>query len=119
MRKAQRETGAEGNVESSTNIPTREKEKGDLRLVERKLATHEKVAKEKYDRAATEDKMLTDDFKSRSEPSLDIRVNTVSVLPKEFDQITKVEDTDNITEMEMATHKPMCYYVMNNGCMEE
>lgn len=63
--------------------------------------------------------MLTYDFDSRSEPSLDIKVNVVSMLPREFDQITEVEDTDNITKMEMAAHKPVSYYVMNNGCVEE
>lgn len=66
-----------------------------------------------------EDEMLTYDFDSGLEYSLDIRVNMVSVLPREFDQITEVEDTDDITEMEMATHKPVCYYVMNNGCVED
>lgn len=63
--------------------------------------------------------MLIDDFDSGLEPSLDIIVNVVSVLPREFYQITEVKDTDNIIEMEMAAHKPMCYYVMNNGCVEE
>lgn len=63
--------------------------------------------------------MLTNDFDSGSEPSLDIRVNMVSMLPREFDQITEVEDTDSITKMKMAAHKLVCYYVINNGCMEE
>lgn len=43
----------------------------------------------------------------------------VSVLPREFNQITEVEDNDSITEREMSAHKPVCYYVMNNGCIEE
>lgn len=83
------------------------------------LTTREKADKEKYDRAVAEEKMLTDDFDSGSEPSVDIRVNMVLVLPREFNQIIKVEDTDSITKMEMVAHKPVCYYVMNNGCMEE
>lgn len=62
-----------------------------------------------------EDEMLIDDFDSGSEPSLDILVGVISVLPRESDQITEVEDTDNITEREMAAHKRVCYYVMNNG----
>lgn len=66
-----------------------------------------------------EDEMLTDDFDSGSEPSLDILVGMVSVLPREFDQITEVEDTDNIIKREMVIHKPVSYYVMNNGCVEE
>lgn len=32
---------------------------------------------------------------------------------------TEIEDIDNITEREMDAHKPVCYYVMNNGCVEE
>lgn len=44
-----------------------------------------------------EDEMLTDNFDSRSEVSLDILVGVVSVMPKELDQITEVEDTDNNT----------------------
>lgn len=63
--------------------------------------------------------MVTNDFDFGSEPSLDIRVNVVLMLPREFDQIIEVEDIDNIIEIEMAAHKPVCYYVMNNGCMEE
>lgn len=63
--------------------------------------------------------MLTDDFDSGSEPSLDILVGVVPVLPREFDQIIEVEDINNITEREMVAHKPVCYYVMNNGCVEE
>lgn len=100
-------------------MPTRKKEKEDVRFVKRKPATQEEADIEKYDRAVAEDEMLTDDSDSGSEPLLDIRVNVVSVLPKEFDQIIEVEDTDNITKMEMVVHKPVCYYVMNNGCMEE
>ena len=88
-------------------------------MVERMLTTQEKPDKGKYDRAVAEDKMLIDDFEFGSESSLDIRVNMVSVLPREFDQITEVEDSDDITKMEMAAHKPVCYYVMNNGCVEE
>ncbi|XP_050877054.1 uncharacterized protein LOC127080805 [Lathyrus oleraceus] len=38
---------------------------------------------------------------------------------REFDRITEVEDSDSITEREMVAHKLVCYYVMNNGCIEE
>lgn len=63
--------------------------------------------------------MLPDDFDSGSKASLDILVGVVSVMPRVFDQITEVKDTDINTEIEMAAHKPVCYYVMNNGCVEE
>lgn len=100
-------------------MPARKKEKEDLKLVERMLTTQEKTDKEKHDRAVTEDEILTNDFNSGSESLLDIRVNVVSVLPREFNQITEVEDTDDVIEMEMVAHKPVCYYMMNNSCVEE
>ncbi|XP_050919076.1 uncharacterized protein LOC127136579 [Lathyrus oleraceus] len=31
----------------------------------------------------------------------------------------EVKETQDMVEMEMARHKPMCYYIMNNGCVEE
>ncbi|XP_050902792.1 uncharacterized protein LOC127115248 [Lathyrus oleraceus] len=40
-------------------------------------------------------------------------------MPREFDRITEVEDNGIITKREMAAHKPVCYYVMNNDCVEE
>lgn len=81
-RKTQREVEAKENVESRTNVPSRKKEKEDLRLVKRKLITQAEAAKEKYDRAIAKDKMLTNDFDFGSEPSLDVIVNVVSVLPR-------------------------------------
>ena len=50
---------------------------------------------------------------------LDIMVNVISVLPKEYNRQVEVEETDLMVEQEMAKHRTMCYYVMNNGCMEE
>ena len=46
-------------------------------------------------------------------------VNVVSVLPREYDQLVEFEETDWEVEQEMAKHRPICYYVMNNGCVEE
>ena len=59
-----------------------------------------KTASEKYNQVAAEDEMLTDNFESGSEASLDILVGVVYVMPREFDRITEVEDTDNITQRE-------------------
>ena len=93
-RKAQREAESKENGESSTNIPVgsngREKTKFVEKLpVGRKLfVSQEEEAKEKHDRAIAEGEMMTDNFDSGSEASLDIIVNVVSVLPREFDQIT-------------------------------
>lgn len=68
---------------------------------------------------AAKDELLIDNFDSGSEDSLDILVGVVSVMPRELDRIIEVDDNDSITEREMAAHKPVCYYIMNNGCVEE
>lgn len=96
-------------------MPARKKE--DLSLDKGKFNTPAEAAKEKYDQMVAEDEMLTNDFDSGSKASLDILVGMVSVMPREFDQIIEIEDTDSNTKREMAAHKPICYYVMNNGCM--
>lgn len=43
----------------------------------------------------------------------------VSVLPREYDCVTEVIELVDCNEEEMAKHKPVCYFVMNNGCIEE
>ena len=60
----------------------------------------------------------TDDFDSNSEDSLNILVNMVSILPAEYDCLTEVEDSADKDAEEMALHKPACYFVMNNGSIE-
>ncbi|MCI39057.1 hypothetical protein A2U01_0060286, partial [Trifolium medium] len=63
--------------------------------------------------------MEADDFLD-SELDLDILVNLVSILPAEYDVWLEVTDgEDEFDSNELALHKPMCYYVMNNGCLEE
>ncbi|MCI76172.1 hypothetical protein A2U01_0097441, partial [Trifolium medium] len=55
-----------------------------------------------------------------SDPEFDVLVNVVSILPAEYDVWSEVtEGEDEFDESELALHKPMCYYVMNNGCLEE
>lgn len=67
-----------------------------------------------------DDDMLTDNFDSRSECELDMICNMVSVIHIEFNQITEVtEADDDYVSEELANHKPLYYYVMNNGCVEE
>lgn len=63
--------------------------------------------------------MLTDNFDIDSEPMLDITCNVVSMLPREYDQVMKVEEPEDTAEAEMTRHRPMCYYMVNNGCVEE
>ena len=63
--------------------------------------------------------MMTCDFDSGSDASLDITCNMVSVLLREYDQVMEVEEPEDLTEMQITRHKPVCYYIMNNGCVEE
>lgn len=52
--------------------------------------------------------MLTNNFDTDSETSLDITCNVVSVLLREYDQVMEVEEPENTTEAEMARHRPVC-----------
>lgn len=63
--------------------------------------------------------MATNDFDSGSEDNFDIICNVVSVLPREYDYITKVEEPLDYKEEEMVKHKTVCYFVMNNGYIVE
>jgi hypothetical protein len=65
-----------------------------------------------------EDEEMTLNF-SESDPSLDIVCNVVSVLPVEYDVPSEVNEVEIDFTEEMAIHKPLCYYVMNNGCIED
>lgn len=67
-----------------------------------------------------DDDMHTDNFDSGLKGELDIICNIVFVLPIEFDQITEVtEEEDDCFVEEIENHKPICYHIMNNGCLEE
>lgn len=63
--------------------------------------------------------MLTNNFDTDSESSLDITCNMVSVLPRKYDQVMEVEEPEDTAEVEMARHMQVCYYMMNSGCIEE
>ena len=66
----------------------------------------------------------TDDFQSDSGESLNILVNVVSILPYEYGCISgeneeaEVEESPDVEAEEMDLHKPVCYFVMNNGSIE-
>lgn len=63
--------------------------------------------------------MLTNNFHTDSEPSLDITCNMVSVFPMEYDQVMEIEEPEDATDLKMARHRPVFYYIMNHGCVEE
>lgn len=80
---------------------------------------NEKMNESRMEKAIEDADMLTDDFESKGESSLNINCNVVSVFPYEYDQVTKVGENEETDEIDMAKHKPVCYYVMNNGAIEE
>jgi len=65
---------------------------------------------------SVKDEELTLNF-TNSEASLNI-ILIISMLPIEYDFVSEVtEDEEDFIE-EMTAHKPKCYYVMDNGCVE-
>jgi len=64
-----------------------------------------------------ENKELTSNF-SESDPSFDL-VCVVSVLPIKYDVPSEVNEVESDFTEEMAIHGPLCYYLMNNGCVED
>jgi len=53
------------------------------------------------------------------ETDFDVR-NVVSILPAKYDVVSEIEDTEeDFDSKDMANYKPIWYYVMNNGCVEE
>ncbi|WJX56991.1 hypothetical protein P8452_42594 [Trifolium repens] len=54
-----------------------------------------------------------------SEPDFDV-ICVVSILPSKYDVQSEVTELEtDFDQLEMADTKPICYYVMNNGCIEE
>lgn len=63
--------------------------------------------------------MATNNFDSGLEGELDIICNMIYVLLVEYDTVTEViEEEDGFAE-EMETHKNLCYYVMQDGSVNE
>lgn len=108
-------------AESRTNQHQVNNEVEDKKPVGRKVFSPrmEKPKEETLKQPPKVNDMLTEDFKLGSESSLNINCNMVYVLPREYDQVRMVEEIEEMDEAEMAKHRPVCYYVMNNGCIEE
>lgn len=62
---------------------------------------------------------MTDNFDSGSEDDFDVICTMVYVLPKEYDFVKKVFELEDCEEEEIDKHKPVCYFVMDNRCIEE
>lgn len=80
------------------------------------IQSKEKVKEEV---SSKEDELVKDNFDFRSEDDFDGLCNVVSVLPRDYDCVTWVVEPEDCEEEEMAIHMPICYFVMNNGCIEE
>lgn len=62
---------------------------------------------------------MTGNFDYGSEDHFDVLCNMVFVLPKDYDCVTKVDEPEDCEEEEIAKHKPLCYFMMDNRCIEE
>lgn len=92
------------------------------KLVGRQLfspKTSQSKGKAKEEVLSKEDELVTDNFDYGLKDDFDVLRNIVHVLPKEYDCVTEVAEPEDCEEEEMAKHKSMCYFVMDNGCIEE
>src|ERR1051325_2936516 len=120
-KKAERDSKSMEVGESSTNKPASIVQTRGKPPVSRRLFSPKKeVGEDKEQKvAANEEEMMTDDFESEGESFFNANCNVVSVLPCEYNQETEVYASEETDEDEMARHRPVCYYVMNNGAVEE
>lgn len=89
-------------------------------LVWRKLFSLKKnKINEKEEKTFDGEDILTDDFESEGDSSLNINCNVVSVLQYQYDQVTEVKENEETDEIEMTKHRSVCYYVKNNWDIEE
>jgi hypothetical protein len=98
-----------------------DKEKAELvkRPVKERLTTIKESEAEDIKEDENEEDFMDDDDLLDEESDFDVLVNVVSVLPLEYDVPTEVTKAEEEFEaLELADHRPVCYYVMENGCVE-
>ncbi|CAJ2679325.1 unnamed protein product [Trifolium pratense] len=79
------------------------------------IILEEPIAENAQGGAEDEDDMEDDDLLDEGS-DFDVMVNVVSILPLEYDVPTEVNELEEDFEaLNLADHKPMCYYVMQNG----
>lgn len=66
-----------------------------------------------------EDELVYDNIDSGSEDDFNVLCNVVFVLPREYDCVTELFESADCEEEEMPRHKLVCYFIMNNGFIEE
>ncbi|CAJ2652047.1 unnamed protein product [Trifolium pratense] len=78
------------------------------------IILEEPIAENAQGGAEDEDDMEDDDLLDEGS-DFDVMVNVVSILPLEYDIPTEVNELEEDFEaLNLADHKPMCYYVMQN-----
>ncbi|CAJ2630140.1 unnamed protein product [Trifolium pratense] len=78
------------------------------------IIVEEPIAENAQGGAEDEDDMEDDDLLDEGS-DFDVMVNVVSILPLEYDVPTEVNELEEDFEaLNLADHKPMCYYVMQN-----
>lgn len=66
------------------------------------------------------DDMFINNFETRFDDEINVICNVVSILRIEFDKVIEVtEEEDDFLTIEITYHKPLCYYIMSNGGVEE
>lgn len=97
--KAERESNEKVMAESSTNQPPMKNRGEERKPIGRELfPARKKEYEDKSERPTADDDMLTVNFDTGSEPSLDINCNVVFILPVEYRLVS--------------------YYIMDNDCVE-
>ncbi|XP_045807593.1 uncharacterized protein LOC123901479 [Trifolium pratense] len=89
-------------------------------VVEMAEPEKEKAEKGKEVEGENEEDYMDDDDLLDDEPDFDVLVNVISILPVEYNvqtEVNEVEEEQNT--IEMASNKPVCYYIMGNGCVED
>ncbi|PNX89623.1 hypothetical protein L195_g045745, partial [Trifolium pratense] len=65
-----------------------------------------------------EDEYMDDDLLDEDQ-DFNVLVNVVSILPREYDMWSMSEEEDLEDILPVPNIKPICYYVMDNGCVEQ
>ncbi|KAK2388635.1 hypothetical protein QL285_062295 [Trifolium repens] len=106
-------------VKARGNTSNVEKVELAKRPVKERLTPIKESDAENNKEADDEEDFMDDDDLLDDESDFNVLVNVVSVLPVEYDIPTEVNEVEeDFDALELADHKPVCYYVMENGCVE-
>lgn len=124
QKRAEKEAAGKSVIEKDADSKDKAESSDNAQIVNREETSHQinpgSVVEPMVSRKKVqEDDEITDNFESDSEASFNVICNVVSILPKDYDKIMEVEDKEYEMEEETMVHRPVCYYVMNNGFVEE